>query len=118
MLTEYEYGEDRLILAEGGWGMTTAFGFEMSFNLVLEKATIVYDLTRKPMLRVCPAEGKDFTPPVAGGDGYLHEIEYFAATVRGETVKPILTLEQSRDSVRIVEAEKKSINNRQRVMIR
>jgi len=118
MLTEYQYGEDKLIVAEGGWGMTGSFGFEMSFNLVLEKATIVYDLTRKPMLRVCPAEGKDFTPKVADGDGYLHEIEYFAKTVRGETVKPILTLEQSRNSVRIVEAEKKSINNKQRVMIR
>ncbi len=118
MLTEYEYGQDKLIVAEGGWGMTTAFGFEMSFNLVLEKATIVYDLTRKPMLRVCPVEGKDFTPKVADGDGYQHEIEYFAKAVRGEIIKPIITLEQSRNSVRIVEAEKKSINNRQRVMIR
>jgi len=117
MLTEYEYGQDKLIVAEGGWGMTTAFGFEMSFNLVLEKATIVYDLTRKPMLRVCPVEGKDFTPKVADGDGYQHEIEYFAKAVRGEIIKPIITLEQSRNSVRIVEAEKKSINNRQRVMI-
>jgi len=118
MLTEYDYGQDKLIVAEGGWGMTTAFGFEMSFNLVLEKATIVYDLTRKPMLRVCPVEGKDFTPKVADGDGYQHEIEYFAKAVRGEIIKPIITLEQSRNSVRIVEAEKKSINNRQRVMIR
>ncbi len=118
MLTEYEYGEDKLILAEGGWGMTTAFGFEMSFNLVLEKATIVYDLTRKPMLRICPAEGEEFTPPVSDGDGYLQEIEYFVKVLRGEVVKPIITLEQSRNSVRIVEAEKKSINNKQRVMIR
>jgi predicted dehydrogenase len=118
MLTEYEYGEDKLVLAEGGWGMTVAFGFEMSFNLVLEKATIVYDLTRRPMLRICPAEGKEFTPLVSDGDGYLHEIEYFAKSVRGEVVKPIITLEQSRNSVRIVEAEKKSINNKQRVLIR
>ena len=118
MLTEYQYGEDRLVLAEGGWGMTGSFGFEMSFNLVLEKATIVYDLTRRPMLRVCPAKGKEFTPPVSDGDGYLHEIEYFVKVVRGETVTPVTTLEQSRNSVRIVEAEKKSINNKQRVMIR
>jgi predicted dehydrogenase len=118
IVTEYEYGEDKCIVAEGGWGMTGAFGFEMSFNLVLEKATIVYDLTRKPMLRVCPADGPEFTPEVAAGDGYLHEIEYFAKTVRGEPVKPVLTLEQSRNSVRIVEAEKKSIMRRERIMIR
>lgn len=118
VVTEYEYGPDQVIVAEGGWGMSPTFGFEMSFNLVLEKATIVYDLTRKPMLRVCPAEGKEFTPPVAAGDGYQQEIDYFARTVRGETLKPVITLEQSRNSVRIVEAERKSINNRQRVMIR
>jgi len=118
IVTEYEYGDDKVIVAEGGWGMTPAFGFEMSFNLVLEKATIVYDLTRKPMLRVCPAEGKEFTPTVRDGDGYLLEIQHFAKVVRGEPVPEIITLEQSRNSVRIVEAEKKSINNKQRVMIR
>jgi predicted dehydrogenase len=98
--------------------MTTAFGFEMSFNLVLEKATIVYDLTRKPMFRVCPAMGEAFTPPVADGDGYLREIEHFARVVRGQPVEEVLTLEQSRNSVRIVEAEKKSINRREKIMIR
>jgi predicted dehydrogenase len=118
MVTTYDYGEDRLVIAEGGWGMTTAFGFEMSFNLVLEKATIVYDLTRKPMFRVCPAVGEAFTPPVADGDGYLREIEHFARVVRGQPVEEVLTLEQSRNSVRIVEAEKKSINRREKIMIR
>ena len=109
MVTTYDYGEDRLIIAEGGWGMTTAFGFEMSFNLVLEKATIVYDLTRKPMFRVCPTTGEAFTPEVVDGDGYLREIEHFAKVVRGQPVEDVLTLEQSRNSVSIVEAERKSI---------
>ncbi len=118
IVTEYEFGEDKVIVAEGGWGMTAAFGFEMSFNLVLEKATICYDLTRQPMFRVCPAEGKEFTPDVMGGDGYLHEIEHFVKAVQGEDVEEIITLEQSRNSVRIIEAEKKSINSRERIMIR
>lgn len=118
IVTEYEYGEDKLIVAEGGWGMTVTFGFEMSFNLILEKATIVYDLTRQPMLRICPAEGLEYSPEVAGGDGYQHEVEHFVKTVRGEPVPEILTLEQSRNSVRIVEAEKKSINSRERILIK
>jgi predicted dehydrogenase len=118
LVTDYDYGEDKVIVAEGGWGMTGAFGFEMSFNLVLEKATIVYDLTRTPMFRVCPKEGKEFTPEVADGDGYRHEIEHFARSIRGADVKPIITLEQSRNSVRIVEAERKSISRRERIMIR
>lgn len=118
IVTTYDYGDDHLVIAEGGWGMTPGFGFEMSFNLVLEKATIVYDLTRTPNFRVCPAAGGAFTPEVPGGDGYVREIEHFALTVRGKPVPEILTLEQSRNSVRIVEAEKKSINRREKIMIR
>jgi predicted dehydrogenase len=118
IVTTYDYGEDRLIIAEGGWGMTTAFGFEMSFNLILERATIVYDLTRQPMFRVCPMEGEVFTPEVADGDGYLREIEHFAKVVQGQPVEEVLTLEQSRNSVRIVEAERKSISRKEKIMIR
>ena len=118
VVTEYDYGQDQVVVAEGGWGMTAAFGFEMSFNLVLERATIVYDLTRQPMFRLYPAEGESFSPNVAEGDGYLREIEHFAKVVRGESVPPTITLEQSRDSVRIVEAEKRSIDSREQVLIR
>jgi len=118
IVTEYEYGDDQVIVAEGGWGMSPTFGFEMSFNIVLEKATIVYDCTRNPAFRVCPGEGEAFTPQVASGDGYSQEIEHFAKTVRGEPVPPVITLEQSRDSVRIVEAERKSIDTHKRVAIK
>jgi predicted dehydrogenase len=89
----------------------------MSFNLILEKATIVYDLTRQPMFRVCPTGGEAFTPDVVKGDGYLREIEHFARVVRGQPVEDVLTLEQSRNSVRIVDAEKKSIQRKEKIMI-
>jgi len=118
MVTTYDYGDERLVIAEGGWGMTGSFGFEMSFNLMLEKATITYDLTRKPMFRVCPSTGAEFTPEVAAGDGYLREIEHFSKVVRGLPVEEVLTLEQSRNSVRVVEAERKSIGRKEKIMIR
>lgn len=117
IVTQYIYGDDQVVTAEGGWGMTPAFGFEMSFNLVMEKATIVYDLTRTPALRVCPAEGDVFTPDVAPDDGYVRQIEHFARSIQGQTVPSVITLEQSRDSVKIVEAEKESIRRRERVAV-
>lgn len=118
IVTQYIYGDDQVVTAEGGWGMTPGFGFEMSFNLILEKATIVYDLTRQPALRVCPAAGDVFTPEVAAQDGYVRQVEHFAKAVQGQAVPPIITLEQSRDSVKIVEAEKQSICRRERVAVR
>lgn len=116
VMTQYVYDDNVTVFAEGGWMMAPSFGFEMSFNLVLEKATIVYDCTRDPALKVCPLEGDAFTPDdIPEGDGYEREIDHFLRAVGGETVPPITTLESSRDSVRIVEAEKQSIKTGQKI---
>ncbi len=106
--TRYQYADGLLVVAEGGWAMAPSFGFEMSFNMVLEKASIAYDCTRNPGFRVCPVGDDAFTPPVAEGDGYIREIDHFARAAAGQSVPTVLTLEQSRDSVRIVEAERTS----------
>ena len=115
--TQYLYDNDTAITAEGGWGMCPAFGFEMSFNIVLEKATLVYDLTREPAFRVCPAEGEVFTPEVEEGDGWFLQIAHFARAVSGEKVEEITTLEQSMNSVKIVEAEKQSASKGKKVSV-
>jgi predicted dehydrogenase len=115
--TQYIYDNDTAITAEGGWGMMPAFGFEMSFNIVLEKATLVYDLTRDPAFKICPAEGDAFTPDVEKSDGWFLQIAHFARAISGEKVKEITTLAQSMNSVKIVEAEKQSVSKGQKVSI-
>jgi predicted dehydrogenase len=117
IVTQYLYDNDTVVTAEGGWAMMPAFGFEMSFNIVLEKATLVYDLTREPAFRVCPAEGEAFTPEVEKGDGWFLQIAHFAKAISGEKVEPITTLQDSMNSVRIVEAEKESASKGQKVSI-
>ena len=47
-------------------------------------------------------------PAVEGGDGYSLEIAHFARRIKGEQVAEVTTLEQSRDSVKMIEAEKES----------
>jgi len=115
--TQYLYDNDTAITAEGGWAMMPSFGFEMSFNIVLEKATLVYDLTRQPAFRICPAEGEAFTPEVEEGDGWFLQIAHFAKAISGAKVDEITTLEQSMNSVRIVEAEKESASKRKRISV-
>ncbi|MBD3266313.1 gfo/Idh/MocA family oxidoreductase, partial [bacterium] len=88
IMTQYLYDDNKAIFAEGGWLMQPSFGFEMSFNLVLEKATIVFDCTRDPSFKVCPQDGEAFTPEVASGDGYSRELEHFLQSVRGQSVPP------------------------------
>ena len=108
IVTQYVYDDDCVVTAEGGWSMSLTFGFEMSFNIVLEKATICYDCTRKPAFKVCPAEGEVITPEIVSGDGYSNEIAHFVQAVGGQSVPTIITPEQSVDYVRLVLAEKQS----------
>jgi predicted dehydrogenase len=118
IVTQYLYDDGKVVTAEGSWAMMPSFGFEMSFNIAMEKATIVYDLTRQPTFKVCPADGQTYTPEVEKGDGWLLEIAHFINSIMGQKVKPVTTLEQSMNSVKIVEAEKKSLRKGQKIPIR
>lgn len=118
IVTQYLYDDDSVVTAEGGWVMTPSFGFEMSFNLVLEKASIIYDCTRQPAFRVCPAQGDPFTPEILPGDGYSQQIEYFVRQLNGENLPQVTTPRQSCASVRIVEAEIQSAKNGQKVILK
>ncbi len=108
IVTQYVYDGDCVVTAEGGWSMTAGFGFEMSFNIVLEKAAISYDCTRDPAFKVAPASGDAFTPKIADGDGYSNEIAHFVKAVQGRNVPEIITPTQSVDSLRLVLAERES----------
>lgn len=118
IMTQYMYGDNKAVFAEGGWLMPPSFGFEMSFNVVFEEATVVFDCTRDPAFRVCPVDGEAFTPELAPGDGYSRELEYFVKSVQGEKVPPVVTLESSKNSIRIIEAEMESVRSGQAVPLR
>ncbi len=117
IVTQYVYDDGPVVTAEGGWAMTPGFGFEMSFNVMLEKATLVYDCTRDPAFKVCPLDGEAFTPEVASGDGYSNEIAHFVKAVSGQSVPEIITPAQSIDSLKLILAEKDSVRSGQVVTL-
>jgi len=109
IVSQFLYDDNKVVTAEADWVMTSSFGFEMSFNLMLESATVVFDCNRKPAFKVCPAEGEAFTPEVESGDGYSREIAHFVERLKTHTGTTIVPLESSRNSIRLVEAQKESI---------
>jgi predicted dehydrogenase len=111
VMAQYIYEDGPIVTAEGGWIMTDSFGFEMSFDIVLEKATICYNSAREPAFKVCPVDGDTFTPALPERDGYFHELAHFVAAISGEKVPVILTPKQSLLSVRIIEMEKESVKS-------
>lgn len=108
IVTSYIYKDSKVVTAEGGWVMTPGFGFEMSFNIALEKATISYDCTRQPAFKVAPAKGKVLLPKVAKGDGYSCELKHWVKLLHGQKTADVITPKASLDSVRLALAEKKS----------
>ena len=116
-VTQYLYGNDCVITAEGGWIMAPGFGFEMSFKIMLEKATLVYSSAQEPTFRIFPIDGETIIPEIPSGDGYSFEIQHFVDTLSGKAVPSIITPEQSGDSVKIIEAEKESIRNNDKISL-
>lgn len=116
-VTQYLYGNDCVITAEGGWIMAPGFGFDMSFKIMLEKATLVYSSAQEPTFRIFPIDGETIIPEITTGDGYSFEIQHFVDTLSGKAVPSIITPEQSGDSVKIIEAEKESIRNNDKISL-
>jgi len=110
ILTSYLFNDRKLVTAEASWAMAESFGFEMSFHIVLESATIVYNSGREPTLKLYPADEPPFCPQVPGINGYSNEIKHFFKKIKGEPTEQIITLEQSRNTIRIVEAQRHSLD--------
>lgn len=107
--THYIYNDRPIVVsAEGGTIMKPSFGFEMSFNIVLERATIVYDYTRPVPLKVCRDTGKPIIPKVDKRSGHMLELVHFIKRLRGENVPGVLTPEDSMNSIKLVLAEEQS----------
>jgi predicted dehydrogenase len=117
IVTQYIYDDSKSVTAEGSWAMTPSFGFKMSFNILLEKASIIYDCTSDPTFTVCPMDADAFTPEVARGDGYLNQTAHFARLIAGKNPNTVTTLQQSMNSVRIIAAEKESIAQGKRITL-
>jgi predicted dehydrogenase len=105
--TLYDVG-GAAVTAEGSWCMTGTMGFEASYVVTFEKAVVILDAKREKPLCVYPAKGEAFVPVLAEGEGYEYEIKWFLDVLKGKKVPPVITAEQSRDSVKIVDAEKRS----------
>ena len=103
--TQLDYGDGRIISATASWMMPETFGFQMAFRIIFETAVAIFDGTD---LTIYPAEGETYVQPIADGDGYQGEIDYFAAVLSGTNQHIEITQEQARESVRLaLESTKK-----------
>jgi len=109
IVTNYLY-DGMVVAAEGNWGAAPSFVFECSFRIMFEDGTtIVFDSRREKQFVVYPSgKGKPFTPKFPKGEAYDFEIKWFSDWIDGKAGPAPLTLLDARNSVAIVDAERKS----------
>ncbi len=106
-LWEYENG---LVTIKGSWKYQA---FAMTFQAFFENASMDYGIHPDPALRVRKAgAAKDEILPVEGANAYHEELRYFLGCVRGEHANELCSADSTRDSVRLIELERKAIRTR------
>ena len=105
------YGYDNCVVSSSAsWAAAPSFSFEARSFVELEKATIVMDAKRSAPLQVYPFKGRPFTPKIDYSiSPYEAEIKAFAAWALGRRESMPITLEDARDAVALVEAERRSM---------
>ncbi len=105
--TTYGY-PDKVVTSSSSWAMSPSFVWESGFRVVCEKAVVVANSHAPSPLVVYPEKGKPFSPKLPKASGYETEIGMFAAWIAGDAnAEPVLA-QSARDSVAIVDAERRS----------
>ena len=111
-MTIYHFDDGTLVTAEGGWDPAAATPFEMSFQIVCEKATIRLSETG---YKVIWEDGKVEEPKPAQEDlptGWHVELNYFLdCIINNKQPTDYISKQEMVDAIAIIEAEKKSIDS-------
>lgn len=117
VVTQYLYGDGgpAAVTAEGSWTRDEGFGFAMQYAVKFEQATAVHDIGAESALVV--HEGGESAPVELDGDGYAAEMAYFVSCVQQGRKPETVTAADAVESIRLVEAEQRSIETGQIVTI-
>ena len=108
VMTNYLYG-DVPVFAEGGWAMPPDYPFEMAYEVLGDKGCLKFSTCDDPALMFYPVEGEPYSPECRATTGYLQELEYFTKCIAEGTQPQRVTAFDAREAVRLVLAEKESI---------
>jgi len=110
VVTQYQVASGAMVHAEGSWAMTAGFGFNMSYTVNFERATVDYDLARgADALRVCEAGQPARTLKLDEPDGYAGELRHFVEAIHAGKAPTVVTAQDGLSAVEICEAEERSV---------
>lgn len=104
------------VVAEGAWDHSPGFAFRMRFIVVFEGGTADYDLARTPQLLLCRGGGQE-TIPLEAGAGYDFQVREVLSAIRSKR-PPRATMDEALVVSRVLDAERRSLREAARVMVR
>ena len=108
--TQFFYPNIPLVTAEGGWCLADGYGFTMQYTINFESATADFDLAREQPLKVSQS-GKSEIIDCGPGYGYAAELRYFIECAKSGKKPTVVTADDAVRSLKIVEAEVKSVRS-------
>ncbi|MHC4713766.1 MAG: Gfo/Idh/MocA family protein [Planctomycetota bacterium] len=117
IITNFDYGKNMLVTAEGGWVFHGSYPFEMAYTVVFDKATVEFSTSHSPTVKVYTSGGRVETPTIEPGDGYHREIDYFLNCIVKKTRPKVVTPRDARNAVYLVKAEEKSARDHRNVAV-
>ena len=116
IVTSYEYGANRLVVAEGAWEYAPGFPFSMSFTIAMEKATL--DCTSDLTLMLHPAESESKALSCPAGDGYERELRHFVECIAEGKDSDVVSPQSALESVKLIEYEVESVRTAKTVPVK
>lgn len=108
VVTQYKVAGGATVYAEGSWLMTS--GFNMSYTVMFERATVDFDSARGLEALQLMEEGKPArTVKPEGVDGYVEELGHLINAIQSGQPPTVVTPQDGLSAVEICEAEEKSI---------
>lgn len=108
VVTQYEVAGGATVYAEGSWLL--ASGFNMSYTVMFERATLDYDSARGAQALQLSEEGRPTrTLKPKGVDGYVGELRHLIAAIQTGKKPTVVTAQDALSAVEICEAEEKSV---------
>ena len=115
--TQYLYDKDIVVTVDCNWVVFGGVGFEMSYRACFEKGTIIFSSKNNPSITVYPKDKDSFIPELGTKDAYEKELSYFAECIEKRKEPKIITPKSAQDTIRIVTAELKSIESKEKILI-
>lgn len=117
--TQYFYNGPQarspMVVAHGAWDLAPAAGFRMKYLATFERATVEFDISADPTVKIHTSEGTT-SPTLPTGSGYDGEIRHFIDVVtKGEQQRA--TLAEAAGVARLLVAEAESMRTGKPVVV-